>query len=90
MKKLPSLKFNLLGAIGFMLVCSNLLLFDVTHADIRTRAIVTVYSEGKVMAGYQAINKGYMDDRCYVFMIRKGARDLEVRVCGTFTVESVR
>ena len=89
MNNLLSLKWNLRFAI-YMVVCSGLLLIGVTHADIRIKAIVTIYSEGKVMATYKAINQGYMDDRCYVFMVRKGVRDLEVRVCGTFTVEAVR
>ena len=31
-----------------------------------------------------------MDNHCYVFNIGKGVRDLEIRVCGTFTVEEVR
>ena len=30
-----------------------------------------------------------MDNHCYVFNIRKGVRDLETRVRGTFTVEEV-
>ena len=73
-----------------LISCSGLLLPEVIEADIRTKALVTVYSEGKVMATYNAINRGHMDDRCYVFKVRKGVRDLEVRVCGTFSVEDVR
>ena len=74
----------------YLLTCLGLILTNVSHADIRTKAIVTVYSDGKVMTTYKAINHGFMDDRCYVFNVRKGVRDLEVRVCGTFTVEQVR
>lgn len=65
-------------------------LFGVSHADIRTQAIVTVYSEGKVMATYEAVDRGRMDNNCYVFHVKKGVRELEVRVCGTFSVEQVR
>jgi hypothetical protein len=65
-------------------------LFDVSHADIRTQAIITVYSDGKVMATYEAVDQGRMDNDCYVFHVKKGVREPEVRVCGTFTVEQVR
>jgi len=80
------LKFATIAAI----VGTTLALSGLAYADIRTKAIVTVYSEGKVMATYKAIKRGRMDERCYVFNVRKGVRDLEIRVCGTFTVEEVR
>jgi hypothetical protein len=64
--------------------------FGVAYSDVRTQAIVTVYSNGKVMKSYKAVDRGQMDDDCYVFNIRKGVREPEVRVCGTFTVEQVR
>lgn len=64
--------------------------FNAAQASIRTVAIVTVYSNGQVMTTYNAINYGFMDNGCYVFLIRKGVRELGVRVCGCFTVEQVR
>ena len=73
-----------------MSVYSGFILSDVANADIRTQAIVKVYSKGKVMATYEAIDRGRMDNDCYLFHVKKGVRDLEVRVCGTFTVEQVR
>ena len=63
---------------------------DAAHSDVRTQAIVTVYSDGKIMATYKAVDQGRMDNDCYVFHIRKGVRDVEVRVCGTFSVEQLR
>lgn len=90
MKHLSSLKWKTTPATIVAIVCSCLVLSGIAYADIRTKAIVTVYSEGKVMAIYKAINRGRMDERCYVFNVRKGVRDLEIRVCGTFTVEDVR
>jgi len=90
MKHLSSLKWKTTPVTIVAIVCSCLLLSGIGYADIRTKAIVTVYSEGKVMATYKAINRGRMDERCYVFNVRKGVRDLEIRVCGTFTVEDVR
>lgn len=83
----PLWKFTFTTLVA--IVCYGLL-FGVVHADIRTQAIVTVYSDGKVMATYKATERGYMDHHCYVFNVRKGVRDLEVRVCGTYTVEEVR
>lgn len=90
MRHLSSLKWKTAPATIVAIVCSCLVLSGIAYADIRTKAIVTVYSEGKVMATYKAINRGRMDERCYVFNVRKGVRDLEIRVCGTFTVEDVR
>ncbi|MEJ2060453.1 MAG: hypothetical protein P8Y64_08195 [Gammaproteobacteria bacterium] len=75
----------LAGIVGF-----GPLWAQTAQGDIRTQAIVTVYSDGKVMATYHAEDEGRMDNGCYVFHIRKGVRDVEVRVCGTFTVEQVR
>ncbi len=90
MKRLSSLKRKTALAAIVAIVCAGLVLSDMVYADIRTRAIVTVYSEGKVLATYKATARGYMDNHCYVFNVRKGVRDLEIRVCGTFTVEDVR
>lgn len=54
-----------------MSVYSGFILSGVSHADIRTQAIVMVYSEGKVMATYEATDRGRMDNDCYVFHIKK-------------------
>ncbi len=59
-------------------------------AGLRTEALVTVYSDGKAVVTYEAIDAGRADGNCYVFHIRKGVRDVEVRVCGTYTVEQIR
>ncbi len=78
---------------GVMLVCAmgcGATWVEQARADIRTQAIVTVYSNGKVMATYEAVDRGRMEDECYVIHVRRGVRDVEVRVCGTFTVEQVR
>lgn len=62
---------------------------SVAAYDIRTAAIVRVYSDGRLVASYEAIDQGYMEGCCYVFHIRRGLRAVAVRVCGTFTVEQV-
>ena len=72
------------------LISIGTLWFDEAHSDVRTQAIVTVYSDGKVVAIYEAVDQGRMENNCYVFHIRKNVQDVEVRVCGTFTVEQVK
>ncbi|VAW95392.1 hypothetical protein MNBD_GAMMA20-1516 [hydrothermal vent metagenome] len=59
-------------------------------ASVRTEALVTLYSEGKVVVTYEAVDAGHADGNCYIFHVRKGVRDVEVRVCGTYTVEKIR
>ncbi len=59
-------------------------------AGLRTEALVTVYSDGKAVVTYEATDAGRADGNCYIFHIRKGVRDVEVRVCGTYTVEQIR
>lgn len=80
--------FQILMVVSVMII--GVMWFDVAYSDVRTQAIVTVYSDGKVMKSYKAVDRGQMDDNCYVFHIRKGVREPEVRVCGTFTVEQLR
>lgn len=58
--------------------------------DLRTVAIVTLYSDGKRVGRWEAIDRGRHIGNCYVFHIKKGVREPEVRVCGTFVVEEVR
>jgi len=58
--------------------------------SVRTEAFITVYSEGKAVVTYEAVDAGHADGNCYVFHVRKGVRDVEVRVCGTYTVEKIR
>ena len=80
--------FQILLIVSVM--SAGIMWFDAAHSDVRTQAIVTVYSDGKIMATYKAVDQGRMDSDCYVFHIRKGVRDVEVRVCGTFSVEQLR
>ncbi len=58
-------------------------------ADYKTKAVVTVYSNGTVVETYEAIDEGRMDGDCYVFHVHRGVDEPEVRVCGTFSVEQV-
>jgi hypothetical protein len=58
--------------------------------DLSTVAIVRLYSDGKQVGSWQAIDRGRMDGNCYVFHVKKGVREPEIRVCGTIVVEAVR
>lgn len=62
-----------------------------TQANFNPVAVVKLYSEGKLVATYNAVDEGRMDQGCYVFHINASLnKKLEVRVCGTFTVEQLR
>lgn len=73
--------------VVFFLVIAS---FSAASASITAVEFVKVYSEGFMVAIYEAVEKGRMDGNCYVFKIRKRGRTLTVRVCGTFVVEEAR
>jgi hypothetical protein len=75
-----------------LLVCASATCaagFSAARDDLHTVAIVKVLSNGKVVATYKAIDKGRMEGPCYVFHIRSGLREPQVRVCSAFIVEEV-
>ena len=75
--------------IGYYFMRSELSNTYPTNEFLKGQIVGRLFG-GKIMATYEATGRGYMDNLCYVFNVRKGVRDLEVRVCGTFTVEEVR
>lgn len=50
-------------------------------------AKVRLYSNGQVVGEWTAVGEGRVEGDTFVFPIRRGARNLEVRVSGTFSVE---
>ena len=50
-------------------------------------ARVRLYSNGEVVGQWEAVGPGHVDGDTFVFPIRKGARDLDVRIRGTFSFE---
>lgn len=50
-------------------------------------ARVRLYSEGQVVGEWIAAGPGRVDGATFVFPVRKGARELEVRISGTFSFE---
>jgi len=50
-------------------------------------ATVRLYSDGQVVGEWLAVGPGRVDGDTFVFPVRKGARDLEVRISGTFSLE---
>ncbi len=58
--------------------------------DPRTVPIAKLFSDGKLMETYGAVNEGKMEGHCYRFLVRKDVKNMEVMVCDTFGVERVR
>jgi hypothetical protein len=60
-----------------------------SHADITpsSPATVRLYSNGQVVGQWEAVGPGQIEGDTFVFPVRKGARDLDVRISGTFSFE---
>ena len=50
-------------------------------------AKVKLFSDGQTVGEWLAVGPGRVEGSTFVFPIRKGARDLEVRISGTFSIE---
>ena len=61
-----------------------------SHTTSFDSATVRLYSAGSLVGEWQAISDGYMLGPCYVFNVKSGAYTPQVKVCGTFSVESKR
>jgi hypothetical protein len=53
-------------------------------------AIVRLYSGGKVVGQWEAVGPGDVEGDTFVFPVRKGVQELEVRIRGTFSFEPQR
>lgn len=51
------------------------------------KATVRLYSNGQVVGTWEAIGPGRLEGDTFVFPVRKGVKDLDVRIRGTFTYE---
>jgi len=51
-------------------------------------AKVRLYSGGEVIGEWEAVGPGRVEGDTFVFPVRKGVRDLDVRIRGTFTYEA--
>jgi hypothetical protein len=51
------------------------------------KAIVRLYSDGEVVGQWEAVGPGRTEGSTFVFPIRRGVKDLEVRINGTFSFE---
>lgn len=49
--------------------------------------VVRLYSGGQVVGEWQAVAPGRVEGDAYVFPVRKGVRDVDVRIRGTYSVE---
>jgi len=50
-------------------------------------AKVKLFSDGQVVGEWLAVGPGRVEGSTFVFPVRKGARDLEVRISGTFSFD---
>ena len=50
-------------------------------------AMVRLYSNGQVVGTWQAVGPARVEAGTLVFPVRKGARDFDVRISGTYSVE---
>lgn len=53
-------------------------------------ATVRLYSGGEVVGEWEAVGPGRMEDHSFVFPVRKGTQELEMRIQGTFSFEPKR
>ena len=50
-------------------------------------AKVQLYSNGQVVGEWEAVGAGRVEGDTFVFAVRKGVQDVEVRIRGTFSYE---
>lgn len=48
---------------------------------------VKLFSNGQVVGEWLAVGPGHVEGSTFVFPVRKGARELEVRISGTYSFE---
>ena len=74
-------KIHLLFVVGIWLIAAN------GYAAGFDGATVKLYSEGKLVATYEAKSGGRLVGSCYVFESKSEIHRKAITVCGTFTVE---
>ena len=58
-----------------------------SEAAVPFEAKVRLYSDGQVVGEWLAVGSGRVEGETFVFPVRKGAREFEVRISGTFSLE---
>lgn len=71
----------------FLLLSCALVLSTSAYSDVYSGAIVKLYSDGKLVAEYEAKSGGKLVGSCYVFKSKSKLREKTITVCGTFSVE---
>ena len=74
-------KIYLIFMTCILLISSN------TYSEGFGGATVKLFSEGKLVATYQAKSGGRLVGSCYVFESKSEINRKSITVCGTFTVE---
>ena len=65
-----------------------LLMPAASDAQLEEKAVVKLYSGDSLVGVWKATGPGRLEGGAYVFPIKVGVRDQEVRIHGTFSVET--
>ena len=87
--KKSKLKIFLIGMLiftGAIITTSNLFLKK-SHADLWTKAVVKLYSNGQVVNTWQATDLGTIDGNSIIFTITDNKK---LRISGTYSVEIIK
>jgi len=76
--------------ILYVLATYILLISTSTYPVMLDGAIVKLYSEGKLIATYEAKPGGHLVGSCYVFESKSELHEKLITVCGTFSVEEIQ
>jgi len=57
------------------------------YSGVFSSAVVKLYSDGKLVATYQAKSGGKLIGSCYVFSSKSNIHKKKITVCGTFSIE---
>lgn len=77
--------YNKISILIFVFL--NFALTQNSYSGIYKSETVILYSEGKIARQWKTIDRGHMEGKCYVFNVKKTIHILQVRICGTFSVE---
>ena len=73
--------------IYFLLLSCVLVVSTNTYSDVFSGEIVKLYSDGKLVAKYEARSGGKLVGSCYIFKTKSKLHEKTITVCGTFSVE---
>lgn len=87
--RVPLFKLTIiiLGLTG-VTVLSSLFLSGTAQQEFDKKAVVKLYSGDKLVATWNATSVGQVDGNSYVFTVGTSPRPTQVRISGTYSVET--